>query len=191
VAAAVLVPAAVLLLAGRGNEAWTSRGGTSQSRIQLWSEGLELFREAPLFGIGIGEYNERAEQVAHNSFIHCYAELGLFGGTVFLGAFYLAIWSTYRLGRHGAPGVDPELRRLQPFVPALVAAYAAGVLSLSRSYIVPTYMYLGLAAVYIGLAGEAPPECFDGRLARRLVLVSLVFLPVAYLFVRIFVERGA
>jgi O-antigen ligase len=189
---AVLAPVGAALLVGQQSAAWTGRD-TSQSRIQLWSEGLELFREAPLFGIGMGEYADRVELVAHNSFVHCYAELGLFGGTLFLGAFYLALWSLYRLGPQAAQLADRDLGRLQPFVLAIVAACAAGLLSLSRSYIPPTYMYLGLATAYVRLAGEAsaaPAVRWDGWLVRRLALVSLAFLAVTYVFVRTFIHRG-
>ena len=60
--------------------------GTGQARIQLWSDGLMFFQQSPLFGIGMENYRQFSRHVAHNSFIHCFAELGLLGGTLFLGA---------------------------------------------------------------------------------------------------------
>jgi O-antigen ligase len=174
-------------------EAWTERD-TSQTRIQLWSEGLVLFRQAPLFGIGMGNYADEAVQVAHNSFIHCFTELGFFGGTLFLGAFYLAVREVYRYGRGPFGGIlDPDLRRLQPYVLAIVAAAIAGMMSLSRSYVTPTYMYLALPTAFLQLAsGSAlvPVQRFDSRLVRRLVIIGVLFLLTMQVFVRTFVHFG-
>jgi len=74
-----------------------------------------------------------------------------------------------------------------------VAAYAAGMLSLSRGYVVPTYMVLGLATAYIRLASIHRPSAvlpFNGRLVLGLVLVSTVSLVGIYVFVRIYVQYG-
>ena len=56
-------------------------------RLELWSEGLELFKKAPIFGIGFGEFadSDFAGITAHNSFILCLAELGIVGSTIFVG----------------------------------------------------------------------------------------------------------
>src|SRR5262249_11701373 len=65
--------------------------GTGQARVQLWAEGMMLVRQAPLFGLGSHyTYAEEVGQVAHNSFVNSYAELGLIGGTIFFGCFYCA-----------------------------------------------------------------------------------------------------
>src|SRR5262249_29489103 len=155
-------------------------GGTGSTRVQLWYEGLTLFVRRPLFGIGSGRYDEYVGHVAHNSFIHCYTELGLVGGTLFLGAFYLAAWPLVRLGRpQMRPGaVGPELRKLRPYVLAIVAGYAGGLMSLSCPYTIPTYTVLGLSAVYLGLAEvelRVPVARLNAPLARRLAWLSVVF----------------
>jgi O-antigen ligase len=185
------LPALLALFAGRMTSL-SATEGTGQQRIQVWNVGLMLMREAPVFGIGMNEYDKRVDLVAHNSYIHSYAELGLFGGTLFLGAFYLAFRA---LRRPAAPAgdEDPELGRLHPFLLAAVAAYSACLLSLSRNYIVTTYTLLGLVTAYQGLLDARLPQpvvrC-DGRLARRVASVSVGFLAVAYVFVRLFTRWG-
>src|SRR5205807_1762810 len=94
--AAILVPVMFMLFDGRMTGLSASEG-TGQERIQLWSEGFNFFREAPIFGIGMDEFTEEVRQPAHNSFVHCYAELGFFGGSLFFGAFFTAFWSLSRL----------------------------------------------------------------------------------------------
>jgi O-antigen ligase len=163
--------------------------GTGQQRIQVWNVGLMLMRESPVFGIGMNEYDKRVELVAHNSYIHSYTELGLLGGTLFLGAFYLALLALCHPAQAPGGGEDSELGRLRPFLLAAVAAYSACLLVLSRNYIVTTYALLGLVTAYRRVLDARLPRpvlrC-DGPLARRVALVSVAFLAVTYVFVRLF-----
>ncbi len=49
----IVLPLMFLLFAGRQTEFTTSEG-TSQQRIQFWSEGLAMFRQAPVFWHWLG-----------------------------------------------------------------------------------------------------------------------------------------
>jgi hypothetical protein len=187
---AVLLPAVFVVLAGRQTDVLTGED-TAQLRFQLWSDGLMFFRESPLVGIGVNEFQPRAGQPAHNSFVHAFAELGAVGGVLFLGAFFFAVWALYRLRPEKVLVLDPELRRLQPYVLAVVAGVAGAILSLNHVYSVPTYLGLGLATSYLGLAVAFPPEPvarFDGRLLQRFVVASVGFLMVTYLVTRVLVH---
>ena len=82
----VFMPLLLVVFAGRMTDISASEG-TGQSRIQLWSDGLTYFQQAPLFGIGMDAYTTISSHVAHNSYIHSYVELGMLGGTLFVGAF--------------------------------------------------------------------------------------------------------
>ena len=185
---ALALPVLFLAFAGRATSL-SATEGTGQQRIQIWSHALMTLRTAPAFGIGMGGFGQGDEYAAHNSYVHCFAELGLFGGTLFLGAFYVAFRQVRALV--GRPDVVPEaeLRRLGPFLLALLAAYAASLLSLSRQFVPTTYTFLGLATAYVRVAApglRAPVLPFDGRLARRLAFVSVGFLAASYVFVRVF-----
>lgn len=189
VLAALFLPLMLALVSGRQADIGGAvSGGTGQSRIQLWSAGLHMLRENPLFGIGFHRYAEEAGQVAHNSYVHAFGELGLFGGALFLGAWYCAVFSPYWLGQGNRRFADGELARLRPYLLAAVVGYGAGMLTLERIEVVPTYLMLGLAASYLGAAQTDPPlelRC-DGVLLKRVLLASLVFLAVTYAFVHIF-----
>jgi O-antigen ligase len=190
VLAAVLLPVLFGLFAGRQTELSTT-GNTGQTRIQIWNDGIVMFKGSPLLGIGCGEYEKDAGLVAHNTFLHSFAELGVIGGVLFLGAFYSAFWSLRRLGSGPTQILDPELRRLRPYLVGLVAAYSTGMLTLSVGYIVPTYTVLGLAAVYLQMVVTSPPVPplrFDGQLLKRMLLMSVIFLAVLFVFVRLFVR---
>jgi hypothetical protein len=200
----VFMPMLLVVFAGRMTTISASEG-TGQSRIQLWSDGLTFFQQAPLFGIGMDAYTTISYHVAHNSYIHSYVELGMLGGTLFVGAFYFAIHGLFRLKHSptvdaeavadlGDAGeradVDPELHRLHPYLMAMLVAYAVGITFLSRSYIVPTYLLLGLAVVYLRLRTTGTTPRWGKLMPLRLVGVSCGFLIVAYTFVRVFVNWG-
>ncbi len=164
--------------------------GTGQTRIQLWRDGLFYFQQSPLFGIGMENYIQFSSHVAHQSFIHCFTELGLIGGTLFLGAFYFALRGMFDL-RNRTDDLEPELRRLYPFLSAAIVAYTVGICFLSRSYIVPTYMILGLAVVYMRLhAGQVsvPLPAWTFGAWPRLAALSCCFLAAANVFVRMFAQ---
>jgi hypothetical protein len=190
--ALLVVPAMFVLFGGRQTDLSTS-GDTGQERIQVWAEGLALFRRAPLFGIGESRFVEEIGKAAHNSYVHAYAEMGFFGGTVFLSIYYLSLWLPYKLDARQLQAVDPELKRLRPYLMAMAAGYAIGMFSLSRCYIVPTYLYPGLITVYMGLASPEPfyPAVrFDSRLVQRLIIVSIATILFLYVYVRLMARWG-
>jgi O-antigen ligase len=188
---AFALPLALLLFSGRQTAiAGAVAEGTGQQRIQFWSMGLQLLRANPLFGIGYGQFVEETRHAAHNSYVEAYSEMGFFGGTLFLAAFAYPLWTMYRLGDiRRRMLLPPALEAMRPYLLAAVAGYAGAMLSLSRTYIVPTFLVVGLAAAYLRLVeGHLPlPELkFDQRLARKLAFASVAFVVATYVFVRTF-----
>jgi O-antigen ligase len=187
-----LVPVMLVFFAGRQTDLSTSHG-TGQDRIQLWSEGLLQFRHAPLFGIGRDEFDKAAGLVAHNSYVHTFAELGFLGGMFFIGAFVVALESLYRLGTDGRRILDPDLRRLHPYLTGVVGGYAISMMSLTLCYIIPTYTILALAGVYLRMTATTPatPAArFDARLLMRLVGIGILAIIGLYVFLRLFTVSG-
>ncbi|HLZ10660.1 MAG TPA: O-antigen ligase family protein, partial [Chloroflexota bacterium] len=71
VCCAVVLPGLLFLFAGRQTKIdFSDPNDTSQGRIQIWSDGLSLFRRSPVFGIGMDHYVDEVGYVAHNSYIH-------------------------------------------------------------------------------------------------------------------------
>lgn len=187
---ALALPLVLVLVKGRQSDIGGAIGeGTGQSRIQLWSGSLGLFRRAPLFGIGYNLCAEEIGQVSHNSYVHAFAELGMFGGAMFLGMIFYALRSLYRLGLPPWMLPDANLARLRPFLLSAVAGYSASMLTLSRGDVAPTYVILGLPAVYfnqVRAAGRAELGAFDSRLVKNVAKVSVAYLACLYVFVRVF-----
>ena len=114
---------------------------SAQSRIQSWAEGWSMLKSYPLTGVGFGNYTEYHPKVAHNSFVHTFAELGLLGAFCFAGMFY---W--YFKGVRLIPTEDPDLAAWRR---ALMVS-AAGTLTcgwfLSRQYVPILYVILAVGA---------------------------------------------
>jgi len=62
-----------------GGRAISADSGTD--RMDLWSEGLQLFKSHPLFGVGYNRMPDYTSNglTAHNTVVVCLVELGLFG----------------------------------------------------------------------------------------------------------------
>jgi O-antigen ligase len=61
--------------------------GDDDGRIPLWSKALQATKAHPIFGIGIGNFGDWDEHTlsAHNSYLLCVAEMGLFGYFFWMG----------------------------------------------------------------------------------------------------------
>lgn len=188
--ALIVVPAMVLLFAGRQTDISASED-TGQGRVQIWSMAMAQLPQAPVFGIGTGQLEDAILHAAHNSFLHAYVETGIFGGTLFFGAYWISLTSLGRLGGRRSGLVDPGLRALQPILMSILAGSFVGMMTLSRNYEVPTFMLFGLAAVFLRLAGEqggASVPRLDAWLVTRTSVASLVFLAFLYAYTRVFVR---
>jgi len=66
-------------------------------RVEAWTSGLEMFKSAPLFGVGFGNFTNFNDITAHNSFVLCLAELGIVGSTIWVGLLVTTILSLNRI----------------------------------------------------------------------------------------------
>src|SRR5262249_39066252 len=120
--AAAVVPALLLVYGGR--QTGISAGAvTPQQRVGPWAHAVFFLRHSPLFGVGYNRFGELAGLVVHNSFLHCFTELGLIGGGLFFGAFGYAFWEIGRAPRVSRRLVEPALRSLRPCLLAGLAGY--------------------------------------------------------------------
>jgi hypothetical protein len=134
--------------------------------------------------------DEGKRHLAHNSYLQGFADMGLVGGTLLVGAFFTAGWSLLRCHPSRCLYVNVEAKTMHPYITASVAAYALGMATLSICFIVPTYMILALAVAYAHiarrsfLAGPAPLT-LDVPLLARFAAVGFCTLAGIYAFVRV------
>jgi putative inorganic carbon (HCO3(-)) transporter len=121
-------------------------------RREAWSEGLAMLRSSPLWGAGFGAYGER-DRVAHNSYVHCFGELGLVGYGLWLGAILVTLQQLDGL-RRLADGTDEEemLSRWGGALRLSLISFLVSSLFLSRTYSPTLFLVLGLPTALAGVA---------------------------------------
>ncbi|NRT56054.1 O-antigen ligase family protein [Sphaerotilus uruguayifluvii] len=72
-----------------GGREFSGKERSAEERIESWTIGLDLLKGHPIFGAGYGNYLEYNYLTAHNSFVLCFAELGLVGYFVWMGMIVL------------------------------------------------------------------------------------------------------
>jgi len=140
-------------------------------------------------------YPDLAGLVAHNSYVHAYVELGLFGGTFFFGCFFFSTLALIRVTATSADLRHAELKRFAPYFAAILAGWSVGLFSLSRCYVVPTYMLFGMSSSFIELAGPRMRPAgwlvaWERRHILQLIGCSMGMLLFLYLFVKVFARFG-
>lgn len=186
--AIVIIPLLALWKGRQTDIGGAMSNGTGESRTGLWHAGLQLFKESPVVGIGYDRYREEAVQVAHNSYLHTTTELGFFGGMFFLGVFAIPGSAIRSLISRRAPAHDRELQQLMTVILSLLVAYGVSMLSLSRCYVVPTYLVAGLAAVSLKLAAHvenhASLVAFNGGMFGRLAMLEAAAIAGIHIFIQ-------
>jgi O-antigen ligase len=185
---AIVLPAFFMVFGGRQtNMDLDDSEDTFQGRVLLCRDAMVLFHSAPLFGIGYNMMADENGTVAHNSYAHTYAELGMFGGTIWVGMIYLAVTAIYQQKSKKLRFRSEEQRRWRSCVFAIIVAYAIGIWSLSRPYAIPTYLVIAIVATYCNIATTRRPPALTGvdqSFVVRLAKASIGCLIFLHLYVR-------
>ncbi len=190
---ALIVIAGLMVAVGGRQANFSLSGGTGQARLQIWSDGLVLMSSPRyfLFGIGYGKYEEEVGHVAHNSYIHAFVETGLLGGIVFSSMLMLGFGLIFRKRSPWFSYYYPVLARMQPFLLAIIADSLVCMYSLSRNYVVPTYMLLGMMTAYLRMAHDQYDLVWYRMNLRMLMILTglgLSVFVVLKIFLRSFVQ---
>lgn len=167
---------------------------SENGRLQIWRRGMGYAFTHPLTGVGINNFpvaegtisdvliDREADKgvkwsVAHNSFVHLAAELGLFAGVTFIVLLIRtirALFRSHRVDRRLPNSRAPDL--LAPLLAISFVGYAVGGFFLSMAYADILYVMYGLAAALLVRAGspvEAPaPPRTSTRVANGRVRVA-------------------
>jgi len=115
------------------------------SRVNLWGDGLQMFKEYPIFGVGHNMFaSHSGGHVAHNSYITALAELGLFGYIPFVLLIYLTMLYLRRAANLGAV-VEREDQLMLTGMFSALSGYLTAIYFLSRNYIAVPYILLAMA----------------------------------------------
>lgn len=141
--------------------ALSSRGLMDQSsfeRATFWGEANYIFKENPVFGVGyallVSDYMDK-DRAVHNSYIHCYTELGTFGYFFWFTLLCLAFIGCYYISEMKPETKEEKklVRMARWMVPCLGGYYTAAYF-LTRTYLLPTFLLFALSAAIYRCAGE-------------------------------------
>ncbi len=205
---------ALALIIGLGFSGGRSMSDQSSAeRLEAWGAGLQFFKSAPIFGIGYGNFDDRFEITAHNSFVLCIAELGFVGYFFWLGLLVFtfsdlnSMLSPLRAAHpdtapagpedgfrptDSSPGstcqmdADPEVKRWAVVIRSSLIGVLAAAWFLSRTYIMTLYVILGMAvAIYrIGGFSAIGDRGWRPQIAFRTVGYAIASVAVLYVVVR-------
>jgi len=153
--ASVMAVSALLLLGPSRTSALDASEGSAQGRVEAWAEGLQMLKAGPIFGVGYGRFTDYHHRVAHNSFVHAAAELGVVGAFCLVGVFY----SFFRVSRAGQAITSGDVLAAEASEVARASSLSAiGALTcglfLSRQYVVVPYLILAIGGTAATIAAK-------------------------------------
>ncbi|MCB1575392.1 MAG: O-antigen ligase family protein [Xanthomonadales bacterium] len=170
-----------------GGRGFSSGGESAGGRIDAWSEGMQLLRSNPLFGVGYGNFTEHFQLTAHNSFVLCFSELGLIGYFFWVGLIVLVFRELTQAAALSAP--DSEEKRWAVLLRLSLLGFLTCAWFLSRTYQPTLYILLaiGISAAHcarsaLETGAKEPPPAVRWPLATAQVMFASIF--IVYLIVR-------
>lgn len=170
-----------------GGRGYSSGEESAGGRIAAWSEGLTMLRGHPLFGVGYGNFTNHFYYTAHNSFVLCFAELGLLGYFIWIAMLVLAFKETSQAASLAPEG--SQERRWALLLRLSLLGFMTCALFLSRTYQPTLYVLLALCIASWHCAQRAaepaavaaqPPVLWVGATIR----VIIASIAIIYLIVR-------
>jgi hypothetical protein len=139
----VLLSAVVVtnIAGGRGFSAQEESAG---GRILAWSEGLTMLRHQPLFGVGYNNFTDHHHITAHNSFVLCFAELGLIGYFTWLALVVIAFLGVKQVVDLSEEGVELASRPYAAMLRSSLLGFLTCAYFLSRTYTPQLFLLLAL-----------------------------------------------
>jgi O-antigen ligase len=127
---------------------------SAQIHKELWAAGLDMVRQNPLFGIGLGNFKPRiaelhalrdisgAEQsaMAHNSYLEYAAELGIPACLIFLGILASTFFLLEQVRRHAVERKDTFLKQVALGLQAGLIGFAGSAFFFSAEYEKPFWL---------------------------------------------------
>jgi hypothetical protein len=187
VAAGLAIMAALVVLGPRMNTISTEEA-SSYGRLEAWVVGMGLLKSSPLFGIGFGNFMEYHFRTAHNSFVLCSAELGLFGLYPWLMLIFISVKNTRFVEKELLADGQRDFARYAYAAELALILFIAGALLLSRTYHPSLFVLFGLCAAITRVFVTQSDQRY-ALIEKRDLMLGFVFTIVSvigfYLFLRV------
>jgi O-antigen ligase len=184
----ILLSSAVVLRPSRARESVYEE--SAAGRIVEWGMANQFLKQNPFFGIGYNRWLDYEALVTHNSFVTCYAELGLVGYFFWFALLWLVLKKLLIIARAGST-LAPEIGKLAGGLFAGTVGFFTAAFFLTRTYITVLYLIWGLGVGLIRVAmsdsrflGVALP--ITKRDLRQSLIFCILSIPAIWLSARLF-----
>lgn len=141
-----IIAATLLIVGFAGGRALSVGGG--MDRLDIWSDGLGMFKMSPIWGVGYGGFTEYSKLTAHNSYVLALAELGIVGLFLWMSLIVTSILQLQWVRKTAANIPElAEYARLAKLSQFSLYAFLVTAYFLSRTYTVTIYIVFGISMI--------------------------------------------
>jgi len=154
---------------------------SAANRLDLWYEGLQLFRYNPVFGVGHNMFGDFLPLTAHNTYVLILAELGFVGLFFWMAFIYLSFINLNKISK-----LKLNCMNYSMGIQSALVGYCTASFFLSRAYIIIPYMLFAFSGAYISLnSKDIQFEGFSSRNLFIILLLTVGIIMVTYLTIKI------
>lgn len=167
-------------------------GGTSvddastRTRMEHWAEGLNLFKQHPIFGIGVEQFTEHHPQTAHNSFVLILSEAGFIGAFFWIALYLQGFRELFMLGKlpNAPPWLEPQLAGLT----GAIIGWQVCAFFLSQTYKFTGFILLALVVATLNVLhneGYIVNNPWSGRMTLFALVATVAAVMGMYVLMRV------
>lgn len=138
-----------------GGREFSATEESAAGRIEAWYQGFQMLKSSPVFGVGYDMFTDHNRLTAHNSFVLCFAELGLVGYFFWLALIVRGFQTANRLADEPQPPANARLSLISSALRASLIGFLACAWFLSRTYQPSLFILLAFCACCAHLSAPA------------------------------------
>ena len=163
---------------------------SAYGRLEAWYSGYQMFKNAPLMGVGRGMFTEYNNLTAHNSFVLVFSELGILGAFFFVGIFYFPILYGYQIVfKNTEQMTDQTLSGSYYAILGGLVGVMVSMFFLSRSYVLLPYMLVAVSMSILAMVTNSYSESITigGNLFhyKRIFMLAVAGIICVNIFIKI------
>jgi hypothetical protein len=171
--------APLLMLGGRSGE---EAAQSAEERMEVMTDGLNMFLQSPVIGVGYGQFGKHTFLTAHNAYILAAAELGIFG----FWAWSVIVWTLMKMMivAYRRYANVPGGEAIRAWALALFASFSGtlvGIFFLSWTYHYVLWIYFGIAGGFYSTI-RTTDRGFDVS-PKRIELIGLFIFDIIFMIV--------
>lgn len=150
-----VMAAPLLLLGGREGE---EANASTAERIEALYEGINMIKEHPIVGVGLGQFNDYYTVTAHNAYLLTASELGLPGMFLWSQLLYVSLKIPLKASFYPPREMDQTLRSISFALLVAFVGICIGITFLSFAYHNMLYIYFGVSGALFGAIRQIAPD---------------------------------